>query len=146
MARKLDSAKDVADLAELKDVVHWEVAAKRVAADDQSNDQQNLEALIREESDEIGVRCRSTVSGKGGLYIADVEAVFGFPEEIELTDDALQEFVERVGLMVVYPFLRAAIFDGASRLALKRPLLRLMKPGQRLERLSEPTETAIADA
>lgn len=136
MTRTVESAIELTNLVELRDIRFWEVSAKRVAVDDSKN-QQDLEAFVRVEGDELGIRCRSTVRGEGGSYVADVEAIFSVPDaDLEFSEDAVQEFVERVGLMVVYPYIRATISDSAGRLTLKRPLMRLMKPGTRLERAS----------
>lgn len=40
------------------------------------------------------------------------------------------EFIERVGLMAVFPFLREAVFTTASRLGVPPPVVEILRAGE----------------
>jgi hypothetical protein len=42
----------------------------------------------------------------------------------------MQAFIERVAMMVAYPYIRAAIADTATRLSLRRPVLGLLRANE----------------
>ncbi len=56
-------------------------------------------------------------------------AVFTLREPIEASDAIITEFVERVGVMSVYPYLRESITQSGAKLGLDRPVLKLLRPG-----------------
>ena len=125
--RTVSDARDLLDLAELTDIVFYEVGARR--ATDSADSEPTIQIALRREETSIEVRCRAHVVGSGGAYTTDASAVFSLSEQIAVSDDALTEFVERVGVMTVYPYLRESITQSAAKLGLERPILKLLRPG-----------------
>lgn len=136
MTEKVDTAERLVNVTELRDVIYHHVSAERQGANESADKKADhrVEVMARhgqnqQGKNEIGVRCRAQVAAAGGRYTAEAEAIFDLSEDVEIADEAMQEFVSRVGVMVVYPYLRAAISDGAARLRLSPPVLQVIKPG-----------------
>ncbi|WP_328660199.1 hypothetical protein [Nocardia salmonicida] len=121
-------ASELLALAELVDIVFYECSGRRSPGGEESPLSIQI-ALGREELG-LEVRCRATISGAGGEYIADASAVFAFQEPIEATEEAITDFAARVGVMAVYPYLRESITQSSAKLGLERPVLRLLRPGE----------------
>lgn len=126
--RDVTDARELLDLAELTDIVFYEVGARRTT--DADEDSVAIQIALRREELVLEVRCRATVTGAGGEYLTDASAVFTLRESITASDDAITEFVERVGVMTVYPYLRESISQSAAKLGLERPILKLLRPGE----------------
>jgi preprotein translocase subunit SecB len=136
MTETVETAERLVKITELRDVIYHRVSAQRQGDNDGADEKpaHRIEVMARhgqnrQGKSEIGVRCRAEVTAAGGRYTADAEAIFDIAEEVEIAEAAVQEFVSRVGVMVVYPYLRAAISDGAARLRLSPPVMQVIKPG-----------------
>ncbi len=83
--------------------------------------------MWRHGEQKLGTRFRASISGEGGEFLADAEAIFNLAEPRGLDESVIKDFVERVGVMVVYPFLRSAVAETATKLSLPRPVLSLIR-------------------
>jgi hypothetical protein len=126
----ISDVRELIALTELQDVVFWEISARRI--EDNSEDRPlQIQAMARVgDEQQLGLRFRATISAQGGDFVADAEAIFAIAEQREIDPELIHEFVERVGIMVVFPFLRSAIAESATKLSLPRPVLTLIKAGQ----------------
>jgi hypothetical protein len=106
--------------------VIYENCAKRIEAEDSGFD---LQVLTRVGDGEFEIRCRASVVGHGGQYTADAGAIFEFTTQGKIDDAIAREFAEKVGVMAVYPYLRAVIGQAAASLGLDRPMLPLLRAG-----------------
>ncbi|MFC8528402.1 hypothetical protein [Nocardia sp. NPDC057227] len=115
-------------LSELTDIVFYECSGRR----DRDSGEAPLSIQIALGREKLGleVRCRATIAGAGGEYVADASAVFTFREPVEATEEAITDFAARVGVMAVYPYLRESITQSSAKLGLQRPVLRLLRPGE----------------
>ena len=86
-----------------------------------------IEAMWRHGEQKLGTRFRASISGEGGEFLADAEAIFNLAEPRGLEESVIKDFEERVGVMVVYPFLRSAVAETATKLSLPRPVLSLIR-------------------
>lgn len=127
---EISDLEELVALIELLDVVFHEVSGKRT--DEQSEDPDALEisAMWRRDAEKLATRFRATVRGEGGEFVADAEAIFSLAEDREVGEDVVQSFLERVGIMVVYPYLRAAVAESATKLSLPRPVLKLIRANE----------------
>lgn len=114
-------------LAEIRDVIFHEVRARR--SSEQENEDIDLEVMFRENDRELGIRCRATVTAPGAEFIVDAEALFELEKPVQIQPEVVKQFVERVGVMVLYPYLRSAVSDAAAKLAVHRPVMRLLRLG-----------------
>jgi hypothetical protein len=122
------SPQELLDVVELRDVVYYEVSGKRCDAEgDSESHPLAINVMFRIEEKELGVRFQSNVTAFGGTYVADAEVIFALAKRVDIKVEAMQGFVERVAMMVVYPYLREAIADSATRLSLQRPIPSLLR-------------------
>ena len=124
------SLEELVALAELQDVIFYEISGKRTDEEPQDPQALRIEAMWRHGDQKLGIRFRASVSGEGGEFLADAEALFNLTEERDLDEGVIGEFVERVGIMVVYPFLRSAVAEMATKLSLPRPVLNLIRASE----------------
>jgi preprotein translocase subunit SecB len=133
MRETVADVRQLLQAAEVTQIQFHEVSARR--ADSELDDNLELEVLVRDDECEIGVRCRVLASAGGGQYVADVEAVFTTEHDFTIPPDVMQKFVEKVGIMIAYPYARTAITDSAGKLGLPQPVLKLLRPeDMKLER------------
>lgn len=131
-----DALEDLISDVELREISFLEVSGRRKEARgeelDEAADEVSGSKLLRvwrrAESGQIEVRCRIEVEGAEASFVADAFAVFGLEALGELDAETERLFTERVGIMVIYPYLREAVHQSAQRLAVDVPLLSLMTP------------------
>lgn len=91
----------------------------------------------RGDSDWVEVRCRMTVQTEEADLVVDRSAMFRHAEPLEVGSDTVREFIEKVGVMTVYPYLREGVFTLASNLGISAPVMALMRAGSiRVDELS----------
>ncbi|CAN5754422.1 hypothetical protein BH24ACT4_BH24ACT4_02800 [soil metagenome] len=62
-------------------------------------------------------------------YLVDAEARYVVSEPVVIESAVQLEFAERVGVMAVYPFLRASLLDLSTRLGAGRAVLPIIRGG-----------------
>ncbi|MGV0778745.1 hypothetical protein [Mycolicibacterium elephantis] len=126
VAKTISDTRQLLNVADVREIRFHELSAKRTGNTD-SDHTLTMRVFVRVDETEIGVRCRAEVSGKGGDYVADAEAVFELSEAMSIPPDILREFVEKVGVLVVYPYVREAVADSAAKLGRPRPVLKILR-------------------
>jgi len=125
------TAARVLELVDLEKIITYEVHGVRQESDIPEGDaRQEIEALARGEELWLETRFKLSFVTTHATYTADMSAMYTHTEPFQISDDAVQEFISKVGLFAVYPFLREAVYSMATRLDLPRPLLGLVKQGQ----------------
>jgi len=125
----ISDPKELIALTELQDVLFWEVSAKRNEEDSEDQPLQ-IQAMWRLGDQQLGLRFRATLRAEGGDFTTDAEAIFALAEEREVAPEVIQEFIEHVGIMVVFPFIHSTIAESATKLSLPRPVLNLIRANQ----------------
>lgn len=131
--RTVSSAAEMLPLIELTDIRVYEVAGRRADAGDGDAARKVDEALTlhaRGDSTWFETRARMLVRTEDADLVADTAAIYTFSEALAFSQDVATEFVERVGVMAVYPFLREQICSMATRLGVAPPIVGLLKAGQ----------------
>jgi hypothetical protein len=142
-SRSVGHVEEVVDAAELRDVVFYKILAERVEDTDPPQPADNesaspaIHVLERHDVTHIEVRCALSFVGEGGRYEVDAAARYELTEPLEIPPAIMREFVTRVGLMAVYPYLRESLHLSASKLRLKAPVMGLLKAGS-IELTVEP--------
>ncbi|MGV9265518.1 hypothetical protein ACWDRR_12740 [Kitasatospora sp. NPDC003701] len=117
---------------ELRDVVFLEVAAKRELgpeSEDRSSITTPMMAWFRADGDDtIEVRCRLQVASDSASFVADAVAVFSVGDKCSWGEGLEREFTDKVGVTVLYPYLREAVHSSAMKLGVPAPLLSLINP------------------
>jgi hypothetical protein len=125
----IGSAKDLLDLAELSDIVYYAVSATRRDEAGPEGTSHEFAIFVLHDGARIEVRCRAVVDTSDAQYVVDASSRFELKHPVEITDDAKQEFVEKVGLMAVYPYIRETVAASAAKLRLAQPLVGLLQAG-----------------
>jgi hypothetical protein len=99
----ISDVRELIALTELQDVVFWEISARRNEENPEDTPLQIQAMARRGDEQQLGLRFRATISAQGGDFVADAEAIFSLAEEREIDPELIHEFVERVGIMVVFP-------------------------------------------
>jgi len=125
----VDGASDLLDLCELSQIVAYSLNAERaqnsIASAEEST--RELSARSRFDGRHLEARFRIEVEGPGARYSADVGAIYEVEKPIELTPRATAEFMSKIGLMAVYPYLREAVTGLASRLGAPIPVIGILR-------------------
>lgn len=147
------SPSEVQDLAEaiqvfeLVEVVAYEHSGKRVpvAPEDVGGTtaESELEVMVRNTAGEIETRFRMTVTAPGMELASDVGVIYK-SEDYVLTQRLLPAFLEEIGIMAAYPYLREGTSTSAVRLGLPAPTLGLLRRGQFTLRGAEDPDSSPA--
>ncbi|MGH3439747.1 MAG: hypothetical protein ACRDRN_25255 [Sciscionella sp.] len=105
-----------------------------------------MTVMIRWDDEELGIRCKTFFAGgsvgAAAVYGVDVEAMFSLARPVSIPPQIMQEFIERVGLMALWPYVRSAVASGAAQLSLPAPPLRLLRPKDIIVPIHEIAEPA----
>lgn len=114
---------------QLESVTHEELSAKRIAtADGQPSNLLSVNATRR--PDRIEVVCGVDHTTVDAIYRVVTRAIFRAADAFQVADPTMTAFVQQVGIMTVYPFLREAVRDLSVRVGAEPALLELIRPGQ----------------
>lgn len=143
-ARDAADAADVVAHAELTDIRVYEVAARRTAEGVDPEDVPTAEDFsvnARGTDEMFETRGRLYLRTPEAEFVVEVGAIHSLDEPIVLPPHVAAEFIQRVGIMALYPFMREQVFSAARRLGVQAPVLGLLRAG---EFKVEPTEEALA--
>lgn len=130
-----DDIHEFLEAADLEDIVVHEERARRIvwqeSVDAGELPEPKVSLGISVSGNVLRYRFRMVLADDQAEYTADFESAYavGGVTEVAISDELQQEFARRVAFMAVYPFLRASIFGGASRLGTPRPVLGLVRQG-----------------
>ncbi|MFE9907735.1 hypothetical protein [Streptomyces clavifer] len=133
--RAVSSLEELQQLAELIDIVYYEVSARRSdgfdqlsddASEGESDDQAEIQLMQRMEGNQLAVRMRAMVVTAEGRMIADVAAVFKTPEPVSIPAAIAKRFASIIATPVTRPYLREAIHQSAVKLGIAAPLLSVL--------------------
>lgn len=112
--RQLTSVGELLELSDIRGIEFHEISAKRSPdfsgpAGDGTDYAVKFDLSDMTTPTELHVRCRATLSLETSTFVIDVSAAYEYSEPCEYSPEIRQEFVERVGMMSVYPFIRQNI-------------------------------------
>jgi len=135
--RPVQTIGELMDLANLSDMTVYELSGQRLEpADDDppvevpsGNEPGDapMQVFVRHDPERIQVRVRIEAQSPEALFVADIAAEFHLSAPVSAPEEVLREFVERVGVMAAYPYLRESLHSTAARMRLTPPLLQLLK-------------------
>lgn len=141
MPREIADIQDLLFVLDLKGVRYYEISGRRLPEDRPDDMLFALEIQQRHHESTFEIRFKLGVTHPQADYVIDVASIYGSTEPITFGDALATEFIEKVAVMAVYPFLREALASTAARLELSVPMLGLLKAGQ-----FKVTATTHADA
>lgn len=120
----VDSAADFLDQTELSEIRTYVLVAER--RDSQDAEPARVAVSVRTDPRWLETRCRLTLTAEDATFIVDRSAVFTHRTAVTATDEATREFVEKVGVMSVYPYLREGVYTLAGNLGVSPPVMALI--------------------
>lgn len=138
------SLDELARNAELQSVTFLEVHGDRQGsevAERANDDQPNMKVWYRDDSGQIEVRCRVDMFTPEAHFVADAVAEFSLAVPLPKDAELQRTFTERVGIAVVYPYLRESVQQLAQKLDVSVPVLGLI--AHRLSTLQQGTDEAV---
>ncbi|WP_240503288.1 hypothetical protein [Streptomyces prasinopilosus] len=132
--RKVSSLEELQQLAELLDIVYYEVSGRRSDGFEQlseaegevGDDHADIQLMQRMEGNRLAVRTRAMVVTSEGRMVADVAAVFRTPEPVSIPAAIAKRFAAVIATPVTRPYLREAIHQSAVKLGIAAPLLSVL--------------------
>lgn len=113
-----------------------EVTARRREPDQGQNAESSsasdskLSVTATRSPDRIEVHCAVDHSAADATYRVAVRGVFQAAETFQVADDVMTGFVQQVGVMALYPFLRETVRDLSAKIGAQPALMDLIAPGQ----------------
>lgn len=98
--------------------------AERAAAEESK-----LSISARGDASWLEVLCRMALKTEDAELVVDRSAMFTHAEPLELGQETVREFIEKVGVMTVYPYLCESVFTLASNLGVSPPVMAFMRAG-----------------
>ncbi|NHA68223.1 hypothetical protein [Phycicoccus flavus] len=152
--RLIDDVVDLAALVELRDIIFFQVHAERLSSGPGSENElhevnredegQQIGIQIQERHSETRIEVRCVLHGetRDARYVIDAAAQYEVEAPVVISPEVVEAFVERVGIMAVYPYLREALQSAAAKLRLDAPVLGLLRPGGVKLTTEDPRESA----
>jgi len=88
------------------------------------------EVAVRLGDFDLEIRMRMIIRTAQAEFETEMAVVYQLARPVNMWSATLSEFVARVGVMALYPFVREAIFATASRMGIDQPVLGLVRQGQ----------------
>ena len=128
----VSDVRELLDLTELKEIITYRLIAERVLNDieESAEPQYDLDARVRKDDGGIETRFRMHVEAPNARYIADVGGIFVNKNPLDISASIMRDFINEIGIMVVFPYLREAITGLAARLGMAPPLLGFLRRGE----------------
>ncbi len=123
MSVEFESVTDVVGSAELTDVVTYELSALLLDPSSEPDPDQASNFMVRHDDDVIEARWNQVVTTREARITADIGLVFKKTQPFTCSQAVMKEFVERVAIMALVPFMREAVFAAAARLKVSPPLM-----------------------
>ncbi|MFC9943523.1 hypothetical protein [Streptomyces pratensis] len=131
---EVSSLAELQQLAELIDIIYYEVSGRRSDgfdqpgddAEEEGDDRADMQLMQRMEGNRLAVRTRALVATSEGRMVADVAALFQTPDPVIIPADIAKRFAEVIATPVTRPYLREALHQSAVKLGIAAPLLSVL--------------------
>lgn len=117
-------------LADLTGITTYAISGERHSDGAVHEPQQEMLVAVREEQLGFETRIQLTQTTPEAKLVADIGATYTLERPVTLAPGIMNEFVERVGVMAIFPYLREAVSTTATRIGVPAPIYGLMRQGQ----------------
>ncbi|MYT94155.1 hypothetical protein GTY40_24365 [Streptomyces sp. SID8359] len=134
--------------AELQGVAFLELHASRKdiegASEWEPDDGPNMRVWYRAEDSQIQVRCRLDLRTEEARFVADAVADFSVSGDLPSQESVQAGFTQRIGVAVIYPYLRESVHNLAQKIGVDPPILSLI--ARALNDFESPVSASKADS
>lgn len=117
------------DLVGIK-FLHISAQAKENPPEDESTVELGMKIQESHGEDTLEVRFRVQVDHSEANYEVELASRYASKDRFEFSEEVLRDFIERVAIMAVFPYIREAISSMAARLELEVPILGMLRQGE----------------
>lgn len=125
--RPVNDYKEIVKACRLTDIKTYVVHGK--LTEGQEDMPPELSVTARGESTFVEARCSLRLQTAEAELGIDRAAHFELEEPMDLSEEALRMFIEKVGLLTVFPYLREGITTLAATLGIAAPIIQPVMPG-----------------
>ncbi|MFD5508926.1 hypothetical protein ACFWIB_14280 [Streptomyces sp. NPDC127051] len=92
----------------------------------EQTDGPDMKVWYRAEGNQIQVRCRLDILVSEARFVADAVADFSIEGDLPADEAVQAAFTQRIGIAVIYPYLRESIHGLAHKISVDPPILSLI--------------------
>lgn len=126
----IDDVRELLNRLDLKAIVYHEVVGRRKEEGRDGEVEFNIAVKQRSTETIFEPRFLLKVDDLTAEFVVDISTQYESPTPIVASSAISAEFVEKVAIMAVFPFLREALATTAARMELPVPVLGLIRAGQ----------------
>lgn len=146
MSERVSDAIELLQHVELDGIEFYELRGQSMRREvEEFEDEWGIRAAVRLDEGTLHSRFSLTFSASTAEYFVDLAVRYTFAADIEVPEEVAREFVEKVGIMAAFPYLRENVHGIASRMSHPAPVLGLIKQGQFTLTPDEAAPTRPAD-
>jgi len=138
----MEDTRQMLDLMELDDIYFLKLSVDRANNSDDSDldsgPRLDHEIFSRHDPSAMSVRVRTVLEATDANYEIDVVADYRSATPFEASEEIRRDFIERVAIMAIWPYMRMAVSDLAARMKTEAITLGLFRVGD--IQLGEVTE------
>lgn len=136
------SVMDLLAIADLTGITTYAISGERHGDGAEHETEQEMAVAVREGELGFETRIRMTQTTPEAKLVADIGATYTLEHPVDLAPGVMNEFVERVGVMAIFPYLREAVSTTATRIGVPAPIYGLMRQGQ-VHLTPDPTRESL---
>ncbi|MDR7301422.1 hypothetical protein [Haloactinomyces albus] len=152
--KEIKTGQELLGVVELKNIQFYEVQARLYngfdgdspaasaadGSDQEDTSEQEWQFRIQVDSRNVNLRARLVVHGPDAGYVVDGAAFYVTDEEVNVEQDALEEFLNRAAMLALYPFIRESLHEAARKINANPPLLGMFSPDSIQIHLDRPED------
>ena len=128
--RETQNASEIVDRVRLEDVSFSEVSGRRLESATDFAEDPSAKLMVRENDREVQARVELEVrSEEASLRLSSV-ATFGKLEPFTMSSASAEEFLQKVAVFAIWPYLRAEVQQLSSTLGVPSVALPLLRQGE----------------
>lgn len=127
--RTIGDIHELVEIVELSEFRTYRLFGQRVVGEETREPSQSLTVQAGGDTTHLECRVRMALVTEHAELEAEIGVVYVMPEPVEMAAAVVAEFIEKVGIMAVFPFLREAVFTTATRLGVPAPVVGILRLG-----------------
>lgn len=127
----VEDARELLSHVELVGIELYELRARATTRENVAEFEEayEIKAAVNNEPGTLRTRFTLTFNAKDAEYVVDLAPRYDLADGIEVPQTVAVEFVEKVGIMAAFPFLRENLFGLATRMGRPVPVLGIVRQG-----------------
>ena len=129
-ARETQNASEIVDRVRLEDVSFSEVSGRRLESTSGFAEDPSAKLMVRENDREVQARVELELRSAGAVFQLSSVATFAKLEPFTMSSASAEEFLQKVAVFAIWPYLRAEVQQLSSTLGVSAVALPLLRQGE----------------